>query len=325
MKKYILKALLFAIPILVYALIITIVDPYNFVNLIKVVSDEDKFMVIQRTDESSPRGNLLWKTIHFRRKPVQNIIVGDSQGKDIDVEIIRDQTGEDYFNFCSPGASFTTMFKTFWFAADQVKLKKVYFQVAFMNYNMDRDYDLWHFAEDYIKRPYEYYTTKEIFTDAVANIAWAATRNPKIIERSYEFLPPAEMENLAQSRLKLFFSRYTYPTAYKNEFIKITNYCKANNIEFSFMVLPVYKGVDEYLAKHNLFDDKVKFKSDINSLANVYDLDKLAGIKNYRYNFIDYFHPTQKVMDSLTRLVWTSAPANIENAITQTSANPVQD
>ncbi len=312
MKNYILKVFLFAIPILVYALIITIVDPYNFINLFKVISDEDKFLVIQRTDESSPRGNLLWKTIHFRRKPVQNIIVGDSQGKDIDVGLIKEQTGEEYFNFCSPGASFTTMFKTFWFAADQVKLKKVYFQVAFMNYNMDRDYDLWYFAEDYMKRPYEYYTTKEIFMDAVANVAWVTTRNPKIVQRSYEFLPPSEMENLAQARLKLFFSKYKYPTVYRDEFARITAYCKENDIEFAFMILPVYKGVDEYLAKNNLFDDKVKFKSDVNSLADLYDLDKLAGIKEYRCNFIDYFHPTQKVMDSLTRLVWTSGPVIIE-------------
>lgn len=312
MKKYIQKVLFFAIPVLVYALVITIVDPYNFINFFKVISDEDKFLVIQRTDESSPRGNLLWKSVEFRRKPVQNIIVGDSQGKDIDVQIIKEQTGDDYYNFCSPGASFTTMFKTFWFAANQVKLKKVYFQVAFMNYNLDRDYDLWHFAEDYMKRPYEYYTTKEIFIDAVVNVAWVATRNPKIVSRSYEFLPPSQMEDLAQARLKLFFSRYTYPTAYKNEFARITDYCKANDIEFTFLILPVYKGVDEYLAKNNLFDDKVKFKSDINSLADVYDLDKLAGLKDYRYNFIDYFHPTQQVMDSLTRLIWNSGPTIIE-------------
>jgi hypothetical protein len=312
MKKYIYKVLLFSIPLLVYVLVITIVDPYNFINLFKIISDEDKFLVIQRTDESSPRGNLLWKTVEFRRKPVQNIIVGDSQGKDIEIQIIKEQTGDDYYNFCSPGASFSTMFKTFWFAAEQVKLKKVYFQVAFMNYNMERDYDLWHFAEDYMKRPYEYYITKEIFMDAVANVAWVATRNPKIVSRSYEFLPPSEMEDLAQKRLKLFFNRYTYPTAYKNEFTRITDYCKANDIEFTFLILPVYKGVDEYLAKNNLFDDKVKFKSDINSLADVYDLDKLAGLKDYRYNFIDYFHPTQQVMDSLTRLIWNSGPVIIE-------------
>ena len=181
-----------------------------------------------------------------------------------------------------------------------------------MNYNLDRDYDLWYFAGDYMKRPYEYFTTKEIFFDAVANVAWATTRNPWIVSRSYEFLPPSDMENLAQSRLKLFFSTYSYPEIYKQEIAKITDYCKANDIEFTFLILPVYHKVDDYLAKNNLFTDKLRFKTDINSLADVYDLDKLAGLKEYRYNFIDYFHPTQPVIDSLTRLVWTNEPMVIE-------------
>lgn len=312
MKKYVFKALLFALPLILYVALIAIVDPYNFINLFKVIDDNDKFMVLQRTDESSPRGNLLWKTIQFRRKPVSKIIVGDSQGKDISVQIIKEQTGEDYFNFCFPGASFTTIFKTFWFAAEQTKLEKVYFQVAFMNYNMNRDYDLWHFAGDYMKRPYEYFTTKEIFFDALANVAWATTRNPRIISRSYEFLPPEDMENLAQTRLELFFSTYTYPEIYKQEIAKIAEYCKSNDIEFTFLILPVYHKVDDYLAKNNLFTDKLKFKTDLNSLGDIYDLDKLAGLKAYRYNFIDYFHPTQAVIDSLTRLVWTNEPMVIE-------------
>lgn len=312
MKKYVFKALLFALPLIFYVAFIAIVDPYNFINLVKVIDDKDKFLVVQRTDESSPRGNLLWKTTEFRRNPIPNIIVGDSQGKDIDVDIIKEQTGEDYFNFCFPGASFTTIFKTFWFATEQTKLEKVYFQVAFMNYNMDRDYDLWYFTEDYMKRPYEYFTTKEIFFDALANVAWATTRNPKIVSRSYEFLPPSDMEDLAQSRLKLFFTEYTYPQIYKDELARITEYCEKNGIEFTFLILPTYHKVDDYLAKNNLFTNKLRFKEDINSLADVYDLDKLAKLKAYRHNFIDYFHPTHAVIDSLTRLVWTNEPMIIE-------------
>lgn len=305
-KRYFFKALLFALPLIIYGLIILIVDPYNFINLFKVIDNRDKFKVVQRTDESSPRGNILWKAVHYKRNPVPNIIIGDSQGKDINVDIIEEQTGEKYFNFCSPGASFSTMFNTFWFATEQTKLEKVCFQLAFMNYNAARDYDLWHFAEDYFKRPYEYFTTKEIFFDAIANIAWVTTRNEKIIQRGYEYLPPDAMEKLAQQRLNLFFSEYVYPQTIKDELEHITDYCRKNNIEYCFLILPVYKGVDEHLAKNNLFDDKLTFKQDVYSLGPTYDLDKLAGLKADRFNFIDYFHPTPMVMDSLTRLIWNS-------------------
>jgi hypothetical protein len=309
LAKYFFKALLFALPVLFYVLIILVVDPYNFIGLFKVIDDKDKFLVVQRTDESSPRGNILWKTVAFRQNPTPNIIIGDSQGKDIDVSIIKRNTGEDYFNFCAPGASFSTIFKTFWFATEQTRIKKVCFQLAFMNYNLEREYDLWHFSENYFKRPYEYFTTKEIFFDAVANVAWAVTRDKRIISRSYEFLPPGKMENLAQSRLNLFFSKYSYPQVYKDELVKIAQYCNENGIEYSFLILPVYKGVDEHLAKNNLFDDYLKFKEDIYSLGYTYDMDMLAGLKQKRSNFIDYFHPTQKVMDSLTGIVWPADTA----------------
>ena len=311
MKKYFLKIILFAIPVLLYALIIFVVDPYNFINVFHVINKKDKFTVIQRTDESSPRGNILWKTVSFKRTPVSQVIIGDSQGKDINVELIQEITGEKYFNFCFPGASFKTMFETFWFTTQQTRLKKVYFQVAFMNYNAEREYDLFHFAQDYFKHPYQYFTTKEIFFDAVANIAWVSTRNPWIISRSYEFLPPGQMEDLAQFRLNLFFKEYTYPTSYLGELQKIKDYCESKGIELTFVILPVYEGVDKHLVKIGLDDELERFKSDINSLGTTIDLDKLTEIKANRENFIDYFHPNLSMMDSLVRKIWVKDKINM--------------
>lgn len=64
--------------------------------------------------------------------------------------------------------------------------------------------------------------------------------------------------------------------------------------------------------KNNLFDDKLKFKEDIYSMGYTYDLDKLSGLKKDRFNFIDYFHPTQKVMDSLTGIVWAADTTKLQ-------------
>lgn len=312
MSKYFIRGLIFAIPVFLYVLFILIVDPYNFINVFHVIPSKEKFRVIQRTDESSPRGNLLWKTTEFKRHPVPNIIVGDSQGKDIDVDLVDSITGEQYYNLCAPGSSFETMFKMFWFAADHTKLKKVYFQVAFMNYNANREYDLFHFASDYVERPYEYFTTREIFFDAVANVAWAVSRNPYILERSYEYLSPPEMENLAKGRLEMFFGKYIYPEKYKAEFLKIADYCKVNNIQLYFVILPVYKGVDKFLEEKGMIADRIRFLNDISSYGYTINLDKLSYLKEDRNNFIDYFHPTRPVIDALTRIIWSDEYRNDE-------------
>lgn len=304
MKRYIFRGLLFAIPVVIYVLFIVLIDPYNLLNIFHIINDRDKFAIIQRSDESSPRGNILWKTIHYKRNPTKTVIIGDSQGKDIRPELVEELTGEETYNLCFPGASFQTMFETFWYAAAHSKLEKVYFQVAFMNYNAARDYDLFHFAMDYQKRPYEYFTSKEIFFDSYANLAYAITRNQSLLEGSYEFLPPDEMEMLAQFRLNLFFKEYDYPEDFRPEFIKIKNYCKEEGIELNFILFPVYKGVDDHLEKVGLAEMKARFKQDIESYGNTFDLDQLAEIKQNRKNFIDYFHPKQDIIDSLTRMIW---------------------
>lgn len=304
MKNYLIKAAIFLIPVMLYILIIFIVDPYNFLNVFHVISNQDKFTVIQRTDESSPRGNVLWKAIEYRRTPVSKVIIGDSQGKDIRVDLIEEITGEKYYNFCFPGASFNTMFKTFWFSAARTKLEKVYFQVAFMNYNAEREYDLFHFAEDYFDHPYQYFTTKEIFFDAFMNLAWVTTRNPRIISRSYEYLSPEKMQLLADSRLDLFFKKYTYPQSYRDEFQRIRKYCDRNNIELCFVLLPVSEKVDDHLKRIGLYEEKLRFIYDVQSMGRTINLDLLSDIKAKRENFIDYFHPNNAIMDSLVRKVW---------------------
>ncbi len=311
MKKYILRALIFGSPIVICFLIVLVVDPYNFFNLFHVISDKDKFAVVQRTDESSPRGNILWKTIKFRRNPTKTVIIGDSQGKDIRTDLIQQLTGEEVSNLCFPGASFQTMFETFWFAAGEAELKKVYFQVAFMNYNNAREYDLFHFASNYFKRPYEYFTTKEIYFDSFVNIAYAITHEPWLVERSYEFLSDSDMEKLVQFRLDLFFKKYIYPEDLKIDFLKIIQYCRENEIEVNFIIFPVYEGVDKHLQEIGLTNMKNRFKSDISSYGNTYDLDTLTEIKSRRENFFDYFHPRQVIIDSLTRMVWKKKEESI--------------
>jgi len=304
MRKYLFRILLFVSPVILCSILIVVVDPYEFINVFHWIGAEDKRRVLNRNDESSPRGNMLWKTIQFKRRPQKNILIGDSQGKNIKVELIRELSGEDVFNYCVAGASFETLFEMFWFAAGQIKLEKVYFQVAFMNYNLDRSYNIFYFAQDYLDHPYKYFTTKEIYYDTWINLAYKLTQNPGLVSDSYEFTPLNEMNALAEYRLDLFFGKYLYPEIYFEELKKINQYCEENNIELKFIILPTYIEVDNYLEKRSLLKMKEKFKSDIKSLAFTYDLDIPGELKNKRENFIDYFHPIQPIMDTLAYKIW---------------------
>lgn len=305
MNRFFIRGFIFSIPFFVCYLFILIIDPYEFINFSHVVNSEDKIKVYWRSNESSPRGSMLWKVVHFGERPEKNIIIGDSQGVEIKDSIIKDVSGKDFYNFCVPGSSYETMFQTFWFAAKKIKLNSVYFQVGFMNYNENRSYDLFHFAQDYFNKPYLYFVSKDILIDSFYNLVYQIDENSKLVQRTdihdnYEIL-----DKLSAYRLNLFFNDYKYPKKYLLEFKKITDYCKNNNIDIKFIILPTFVETQEYLKENDLLLMRDKFKSDIKSLAYTYDYDIPSNISTKRENFLDYFHLRDQALDELTIKIWS--------------------
>lgn len=305
MIKYLKRGFYFSIPVFLCFVFIFIIDPHEFINVSHVIDPETKVKLIHRSDEASPRGAMLWKYLHFEREPVKQAIIGDSQGRRIKPELIKEVSGEEVFNFCVPGASYETYFDIFWFVIEQTELEKVYFQISFMNYSMARSYNLFHFATDYIQKPYLYFMNKEILFDSFYNFLFSVTGDESIIENSYEHAPLEELDRLTQPRLEMFFSNYQYPSAYYSELNRIKQYCEANNIELYFILMPTYKGVGEYLAEHGLTNMRERFEQDLGFLGDIYDFDVPGEVSNTRENFIDYFHPRQPVIDGVTREIWS--------------------
>lgn len=304
MKKYITTGLYFSIPFFLIFILIFVIDPYEFINVFHVIDADQKVKVYKRSDESEPRGSMLWKVIHYGREPKPNIIIGDSQGKNIKTSLIKEVSGKDYFNFCLPGSSYETMFQTFWHATEECKLESVYFQVAFMNYNAGRSYNLFHFAEEYIENPYLYFIKKEILFDSFFNLYYQLNKDSTLVQKSYEYDSFDKLDKLSAYRLNLFFGSYIYPNEYYSELKRIADYCKNNNIELEFIILPTYKSTLDYLEDNDLLTMRNKFKSDIKSLAKVNDFDHPSEITENRGNFIDYFHPRNNVIDQLTKEIW---------------------
>lgn len=304
MKKYIKKGLFFSIPFVLIFIFIFIVDPYEFINISHIIKSEYKIESYKRSDESSPRGAMLWKVIHYARNPKANLIIGDSQGKNISESLIKEISGKDFYNFCIPGSSYETMFQTFWFTVDQCELESVYFQVGFMNYSGNRSYSLFHFAQDYVDDPYLYFVKKDILFDSFFNAYYQISKDPALVQRSYEYDSFEKLDELSNYRLKLFFSDYSYPFEYYMELKKIVDYCHEKEIDVKFIILPTYYKTIEYLESNNLITMKDKFKDDIKSLGFVYDFDQPNEITKSRENFSDYFHPKNHIINKLTIEIW---------------------
>ncbi len=304
MKSFIGKLLLFSTPILLVVLFIIIIDPYNFLNISHIINDKDKIKVLNRSNASEPRGNVIWKTIAFKRRPVENLLIGDSQGKYFDTALIRRITGEGYFNYNVPGGSYKTMFSLFWFATDYIKLKNVYFQCGFMNYNAYRDYNLINYGLDLIDNPVSYFSNIKFLEDSYFNAKYALTKNEDIVRIYYLNMSPEELDSLANYRANNFFKAYKYPESYYDGLKRITEYCKKNSINFYFVITPNYIGLEEYLQKFGLTEARDKFKSDLKSLAPTFDMEYLDDLSYDRSNYYDYFHCRREYVDLLVKRIW---------------------
>jgi len=98
------RYILLFIPIL----FIGVIDPYNYINISKITDDETWVKLMNGSEQSFTRGNMLWKALKFRCKPCPNLIIGDSNGFHFREQLVSELTGEEYFNLSISGANIQT-------------------------------------------------------------------------------------------------------------------------------------------------------------------------------------------------------------------------
>ena len=87
-NKLLLKIGLFIIPVLCWASIVIVVDPFNYFNISKIISYNIKVKSAQQIN------SLLFNTINFKNKPTSNVIIGDSRIRKLPTKKIKKITGE---------------------------------------------------------------------------------------------------------------------------------------------------------------------------------------------------------------------------------------
>jgi hypothetical protein len=289
MSKFLRRFCLFFVPLFGLALIVLIVDPYNYFFNHNFIPNEIKFHVINRSAESMPRGNTLWKLIDFKKHPVKNILIGDSRAYDLNVDTIKKVSGIQFYNFGVPGGNYNSIIETFWYVNSIIKPERVYIQVGFHNYSENSSYDLMADAKKVVARPYfffsRFYFLQESFLDmyyAVHGIS-PDQSDGKYNEQTWQKI----LQNQGNSSLVAM----KYPAKYHDELAKISGYCRENNIELVFIIFPDQQDFHDLITQHSLTGLYQKYKADMNALGKVIDFDDTNSeiIKN-RSNYRDIYH-----------------------------------
>jgi len=305
MKKILMRLFYFFIPLIIASLFILIIDPYNYFFNHNFIPDNVKFKVVNRSAESMPRGNTLWKYIDFGRHPKKNIIIGDSRAYDLNVSLIKKITNQDYYNFGVPGANYKSIIETFWYVAKIIKPDKIYIQTSFHTYTSTNNYYLMTDAKKVCKSPYLFFTRIYFLSESILDFYYRTDSNYVNQVKAEKFDEVAWNKTLKNQR-ESNLNKRIYPVDYYNQLKEISDYCKKNYIELNFIIFPDQKDFHDLITSYSLNNDYLKYKDDIHSLGNVIDFD-LPGstLIPDRNNYRDIYHlKLELINDSIIPAIW---------------------
>jgi hypothetical protein len=131
LKKLIIRLCIFIIPIVLYMVVLSTIDPFNYFSDSNIISEETEHKTSRKLN------SLLYNTISFKNHPTPNIIIGDSRIKRLPISAIKKITGDKYFILHSNAAKLNEIIDLFWISTKYSKLENV---ILGVNFNLFNEY-----------------------------------------------------------------------------------------------------------------------------------------------------------------------------------------
>ena len=138
MKRFIKNCIILSIPFLSYLLLIVLVDPYNYLNSLRIIDNNND--VISESIEPH-----LFKIIKFQNEPKKNVILGDSRSNGL----FREIESPEWSNLAYGGGSIKEINQTFWWLTGQINLDTV---IIGLNLNQYNKYNKRFWVEETLER-----------------------------------------------------------------------------------------------------------------------------------------------------------------------------
>jgi hypothetical protein len=238
---------------------------------------------------SEKQNSQLWKLIEFKNLRSTRIILGDSRANIIKDFHLREITGSDYYNFAYPGGTLIDMIETFWYANDLTRLEEVYMGI---NFNLYNNYE----TNNNVKQAES--IMKDFFSYSFSKITFITSLNA--IKKQF-FVKDLQIGNPDMDRSgfwnyvldvtgRRFYQKYKHPDKYRDDLIRISEYCKANKIKLIFFIPPNHVEWQKRVTDFELEEEYKTFLKDILSLGTVYNLDVANDFTGNKDNFYDPMH-----------------------------------
>ena len=312
LKKIITKFSVFAMPILIWIGLLSIVDPFNYFQL-------NNFISIKSKEKTAKKFNsLLYNTIAFKNNPSPNIIIGDSRIKRFPLESIKKLSGDDYFILHSNAAKLNEIIDLFWLTNKKIKLENVIIGINFNLYNEFAYANRVSEVEEMTQNPLLY-----IFNGNVMEMTFKAAihhfSNVDIPDVKKNIMLKKELNGKSYKDKKVWwdyniktvaknqYSKYKYPKKIKERLNEVNKYCEDNDINLIFINVPHNAEFSNRKNDFNLSNAEAQYKKDISEFGTVIDYDFPNQITNCKKCFTDPIHTNDSINLLMVREIFSDS------------------
>lgn len=289
LKILLRKGSIFMLPIFIWIILVIIVDPFNYFNLLNKISKEVKIESAQKLN------SLLYNVLDFKNNPQPNIIIGDSRIRKLPTDRIKEMTGDSYYTLHANAAKFNEIIDLFWEANKYSKLKNVILGINFNIYNEYAYSDRVTDVKELIETPLMYIFNQDILETVfltLKNQIQGIKKKPKRDGKKF-------WKYTINTTAKNQYSKWKKPVNILERLKEIDAYCKENNINLTLLIVPSHKDFHDRLVEFELVEKERLFKQELKIMSNVIDYDFPNQITNCRDCFGDPLHTT----DSISKVI----------------------
>ncbi len=312
------KLAIFIVPFIILFLLFFIFEPYDYF----CVKGDAIYL-------SRPLSSMR----EVRKNKPGNIIFGDSQMANLNVEYIEEITGEDYSTLAFGGASLRENLDLFQYATENTELKKVVFGVSF--------YSLGKYGEDsripnvleQVNNPFKFVANFNYWLEALNTVKYKTVNaaadvlgkpelksypeNPTLFDAPQDI--PSErgtvyrknLEDYAETICEQFPQGYSIKPEVYTELQKLIDYCDENGIELIFVFPPMHQSISTNVIEPlSIEKDIEEAKEFLKSRATVYDFEYVNAFTENEDNFYDGFHLANAQKKFFAEMLFVSPDPN---------------
>jgi len=300
LKKLIIRLGIFIIPIVLYIVVLSTIDPFNYFSDSNIISEETEHKTSRKLN------SLLYNTISFKNHPTPNIIIGDSRIKRLPISEIEKITGDKYFILHSNAAKLNEIIDLFWISTKYSKLENVILGVNFNLFNEYAFANRVNEVEKIINNPLMYIFNGNVLEVTIKAITHhlSAIDIPNI-SRNIMLKKALNGKSFKDKKIwwefnistvaKNQYSKYKYPENLIDRLKEIDRYCKKNNINLKLLNVPHHQEYRQRVIDFKLTKEEVRYKEEIKNIGTVIDYDYSNSITNCRNCFTDPIHTNDSI------------------------------